>query len=76
MDELTFVEFGVIADTGIVIEGQPLLEPRTVTLNINPCHIDAVIEELKTHYISVGFNGNIELIHDMCKENQDSVTES
>lgn len=76
MDELTLAEFGVIADTGIVIEGQPVHEYRTIILNINPCHIDAIIEELKTHYVSVGFNGNIELIHEMCQEKQDSVTES
>lgn len=76
MDELAFVEFGVIADTGIVIEGQPLLEPRTVTLNINPCHIDSILEELRTHYVSAYFNGNIEYIYEMCQEKQDSVTES
>ncbi|MGL5719028.1 MAG: hypothetical protein ACRCX2_38865 [Paraclostridium sp.] len=76
MDELTFAEFGVIADTGIVIEGQPVHEYRTITLNIDPCHVDAIIEELKTHYVSVGYNGNIELIHEMCQEKQASVTES
>lgn len=67
MDDLINAAFGVTAKTGIEIDGQELTENRTVYLNINPCHIDAVIEELETHYDNVTVVGEIDTIRDMCK---------